>query len=362
MAMSADVQQAVPGWVTARRGLGHAEVRLSGGSGRIAYLGASVTAQRDGYRPRLHARLEARHGHAHQPVVAAFGAIGSAGAVFLADDLVVSRAPDLCLVELTTTDVAGHSPLPAVGPAIEGVLRKLAAVGCATCIVHLHRADLEVSPASPVVRAYEQVAEHYGVPTLNLGWHVAREVRAGRLSLADHYRDQVHETAQGAAATAEWLGDAVGRLLDAPAEPPAFPAPLHPTHAQHTRIVAVDPGTLERGRFRFNYDFVRLVPGQEVEARVEGTVVGALVVVGPRAGIVEVATPDVSRRYALFDEWCHVTRLSTLLFEQPIDGQPVRIRVTDDRVDHAVCPGDFAGKGEHAPCLDLVGLLVRYAA
>jgi hypothetical protein len=49
-----------------RDGLAAAPAALTAGESSIASLGNSITAQKVGYRPVLHTRLEALTGHHHQ--------------------------------------------------------------------------------------------------------------------------------------------------------------------------------------------------------------------------------------------------------------------------------------------------------
>src|SRR6476660_3508046 len=123
--------QEVAPWVWPRAGLSSLADKLTTQPCKIAYLGASVTAQQAGYRPLLHQWFIEQSGQAHEAIHAAIGGIGSAAGVFLMDDLVVRRKPHLCLIEFTTGDVSSGTPLPLVGPAIEGMVRKLHQIDCA---------------------------------------------------------------------------------------------------------------------------------------------------------------------------------------------------------------------------------------
>jgi hypothetical protein len=67
-------------------GLRDTAAQLAAGPVVIAYLGNSVTAQKDGYRPYLHKGLVKRFGHEHKAVNAGFGGVGSIGSVCTMDD------------------------------------------------------------------------------------------------------------------------------------------------------------------------------------------------------------------------------------------------------------------------------------
>src|SRR6266516_2318846 len=102
-----------------RRGLGNAATMLSRRIGRIAYLGNSVTAQREGFRPLLHERLTAHFGQPHRLINAGLGGVGSLASLFTMEDLVLRFAPDLCFIECTTGDMGVRTPVTTIGPILE---------------------------------------------------------------------------------------------------------------------------------------------------------------------------------------------------------------------------------------------------
>src|SRR2546421_13112123 len=88
-------------WIQPRDGLGELSSGLRDAPRTIAYLGASVTLQRDAYRPRLHARLQRRTGHEHRSITAAGGYAGAISAVFLMDNFFARHCPDRSVIRPT---------------------------------------------------------------------------------------------------------------------------------------------------------------------------------------------------------------------------------------------------------------------
>ena len=219
-----------------RRGLGTIRDAIRLRPFNIGYLGASVTAQRSGYVAPLHAELVRRTGQAHQAIVAAIGGLGSISGAFLMDDLLRDRTPDLCFVEFTTTDVEGYTPLHQVGPAVEGILRKLIRQGVQPVLLHLFRIDTEYGPGNPVISAYERVAEHYGVPSINLA---EQWMRDQAWSQGAYLRDSVHLSEAGAVVCAGQILDELLALPEGsgPDESAAEGPPLHHDAYDGTTIV-----------------------------------------------------------------------------------------------------------------------------
>lgn len=331
--------------------------------GRIAYFGASVTAQRQGYRPALHLKLAQYFGRPHIPINAGVGGVGMAGGVFLMDELVIARRPDFCFIDFSSADYRAAPPLRESAAALEGALRKLAAIGCPACLLHLYRDDTDYSETPPVVAAFEEVAAHYGVPSLHIGTYLAGEFGAGRLEKGAILKDIVHLSAGGANQVAEAVfGVLRGMWESAPGAEFPVPTPLHPQHYQFTQIVpagdAIQPehGTFPTGRFADAYDFVQVGERQEFAVRPEVTLAGMLVVVGPDSGVLDVAGQGIQ----LWDPWCIYERLQTVLFWphfQP--GTKVRICLTDAPVDYSPARDPALAAFDGQKSLKVIGFLVK---
>ena len=169
-------------------------------------MGASVTAQRDGFRPRLHELVCRDTRRNHRAVAAALGATGAITGVCLMDDLVLSHHPDLAFVEYATSDVAGTTPLRELAPVLEGIVGKLRDAGCEPCFLYLHRSDVDLG-ASEVVSVYEDVAEYHAVASINVADWMRAEIEQGHLSGPTILRDVVHTTPTGSTLTAETILD-----------------------------------------------------------------------------------------------------------------------------------------------------------
>ncbi len=336
---------------------------LRTGLGRIAYFGASVTAQKQGYRPALHRKLVPYFGRPHLPINAGIGGIGMVGGVFLMDDMVIAHRPDFCFIDFSSADYSGTLPLGESAAALEGALRKLAAIGCPACILHLYRDDIDYSQTPPIVAAFDEVAAHYGVPSLHVGQYLARKFAAGCIRRADLLKDVVHLSERGAEQVAEVIFGAVRGMWATPGGPQApAPTPLHSNHYQSTRITPVaevvraENGWFPLGRLGESYDFAYFGAGQEFAVECQGPLAGMLVVVGPDSGVMDVE----GQRIQLWDRWCVYERLQTVVFWPPFPpGIPVHIRLTDAPVDYSTARDPaFAGL-DGVKSLKVIGFLEK---
>lgn len=321
-----------------------AATQLRTAPGVIAYLGNSVTVQKDGYRPHLHAGLMKRFKQPHKAINAGFGGVGSVGSVCTMDDLVIRHKPDLCFIECMTGDMAVglHED---TGPAVEGILRKLNAIDCAACFLHLPRLDADFSPDNPIIALYSTIAEHYNVPSLNFGQELQSDTSA---LLKDH----VHTTPNGAVRIASLI---LQRLDD-------FSNPSHSSQSPErifdrdylrasvvpaTPDMLADPSACTLHQWRFFYPYYEITLGNEIRFFSETSdLIGLLVIIGPHSGLTIIG----GARHNLRDRWSHYERMHAYVFERYFPaGRTVPMAPLHEPLDSLVS----------VPTLKVIGFLIR---
>jgi hypothetical protein len=344
---------------TARAGLGAVAERLNIEPCSIAYFGASVTVQKEGYRPRLHELLRARFEQDHRAIVAAVGAIGVYSATFLADELVVRNEPDLCLVEYTTAEFVRHRPLDRAEAALDGLLSKLNAAGIAACLLHLPRREW-TEKAQQVLTAFEAVADRHAFPSINLAGPTRRAIDEGSLSKETVFTDVVHTTREGSQLFAEAVDQALARVVAADVtEAPSPPSPGALARAHFVPAEAGDAsGAGQMKRFRLVQPYLQVGPGKSLQRSVDGLLVGLVVLAGPESGELEVTDRSGSQRAMVWDSDCFYERYTTVEFERPCPpGSGVTVELTDTSPDYSSCrrPVDPPERRD----LRVVGYMVR---
>jgi hypothetical protein len=324
-------------------------------------MGASVTAQREGYRPRLHELLRADTGRDHRAVNAALGATGSITGVFLMDELVIAHRPDLALVDYATSDVAGTTPSAEFVPVLEGIVGKLRRVGCEPCFLYLHRADVDLDE-SDVVAAYEEVAGRHGVPTIDVASWMRTEILAERVDGAAVLRDVVHTTELGSTLTAQAILAALASI------PPSTNRPAVPfedggylsARLELPRPAVAAGGPFVEGQYRLVRRYLEIDGAGELRFTSRGELVGLFVVIGPHSGWIEVSWGGRSFEHLLWDDDCSYERLSSVVLDPFAPaGAEVRVRVSDRRADRGVVSRPVDRAEEALPRLKLAGLMVR---
>ncbi len=152
---------------------------------RIAYFGGSITAQ-DGWRVKTLKWFQQQYPNARlSEVNAAIGGTGSDLGVFRFRQDVLEHQPDLVFVEFAVND-AGAAP-ERICRSMEGIVRQTWRANPATdiCFVYTLAGNmLDTLKAGRLPRSYaamEKVADHYHIPSVNLGLEVARLEKAGKL-------------------------------------------------------------------------------------------------------------------------------------------------------------------------------------
>jgi lysophospholipase L1-like esterase len=373
---------------------------------RIAYLGGSITAQ-EGWRPKTLKWFRDQFPSAKiEEINAAIGGTGSDLGVFRLQHDVLNHDPDLVFVEFAVND-AGAEPVQ-IHRCMEGIVRQTWRRNPKTdvCFVYtlagnmLETLKQEQLPRS--MTAMEQIAEHYGIPSINMGLEVARMEKAGKLV----FKGQLPKTDEEKAA----LGDRIVFSPDAVhpypetgheiylrvvarsmetirkaglAGPHTLPAPFAEDNWEMAQMVPLSRATLSPGwqRLASNTDSMakrfgnRLPevwkasqPGESITFRFRGTAAKIYDLVGPDCGQVIVQLdenePLVKPR---FDSFCTYHRLATLSIAEGLPNtvhqvrltihpdQPDKARILSQRNEKIDNPKRYEGTAWYAGAILLVG-------
>lgn len=353
---------------TARDGLPTTAARSEkGGEFKVAYLGGSITAA-EGWRPLTTEFLRALLPRATISEIAA-GVPGTGsdfGACRVGVDVLRHR-PDLLFVEFAVNDAS--TPPEKIERTIEGIVRQTWRANPATDICFVYTVS---TPGWPAVTAgqyptsalaMENVAAHYGIPTVQLGFEVARRVAASEMIFKGTEKDGarafsfdgVHPTASGHHVYESVLERALPTFLKKTAPHTALPPPLRPDNWERAEQRSLSPDVL-RGQWTTvplddpNLRGVTkaLLPptwradeaGAAVEFEFTGTRLGLLGVAAPDSGEFVVTVDDRSPVVdTLFDAYVTSEFCRARPWFYPHELAPgrhrVRIELSDKPVDKA---------------------------
>jgi hypothetical protein len=394
-----------------RAGLPNAFARLASGQPtRIAYLGGSITAQA-GWRPKTLTWFRNQFPNAKiEEINAAIGGTGSDLGVFRLGHDVLEREPDLLFVEFAVND--SGAPPAQIHRCMEGIVRQTwkARPGVDVCFVYTLAGnmleDLKQEGLPRSIQAMEQVAEHYAIPSVNMGLEVARLEKAGRLVFKGDLPkaggepraaagpiifspDSVHpypETGH------ELYRQAVVRFLEkarskAEPAPHPLPAPFVADNWELAKMVPLSRAQLSSGWQRLDPAHEKLAkafgdrlpelwkatePGQTIRFRFRGPTARIYDLLGPDCGQVRVKVDEgPARVQPRFDSFCTYHRLASLSVAESLSNtlhqieltidpeQPDKVRILSQRQEKMDDPKRYDGTTWYAGALLLIGELVE---
>lgn len=338
--------------------------------GHVAFIGGSIT-EMNGYRPMVVEILERRFPDTDFKFTAAgiSSTCSTTGAFRLADHILSQGPVDLIFVEFAVNDDqdAGHARRECIR-GMEGIIRRTREHSPNADIVVTYFVNpgmLETWQAGDVplsVEAHDTVVKHYEVSSINLAKEVADRISANTLTWQQF--GGTHPKPFGNAIAASMidqlveLGWSKGNVAEP--KPHAMPEPLDansyyrgrlipPASASDLRgfVVKVPNWKELKGASRDRFTKEELIcseqPGAELTLQFEGTAIGAYILAGPDAGIVETSvdggTFKATNLFHRFSKGLHYPR--TVMFDADLEPgrHSLRLRTSDskhaDSIGHA---------------------------
>ncbi|GEP94704.1 acyl-CoA thioesterase [Chitinophaga cymbidii] len=179
-----------------RSGLANFFTKMNaGGNVKIAYFGGSITEAGNGWRDQSFNWLQSKYPAVTlSQVNAGIGGTGSDLGVFRLQKDVLSKNPDLVFVEFAVNDNA--LPAQVIHKTMEGIVRQIWTADEQTDICFVYTVTEGTAPTlvngqlTGAMQAMEDVAAHYGIPSVQMCDSVIQLYKAGSLIFkgvpADH--------------------------------------------------------------------------------------------------------------------------------------------------------------------------------
>ena len=288
--------------------------------GTVAFMGGSIT-EMNGYRPMVCDSLKKRFPGTEFKFLNAgiSSTCSTTGAFRLATDVFAQGPVDLFFIEFAVNDDqdAAHTRAECIR-GLEGIIRHARQLNPNIDIVVTYFVNegmiktLQSGKVPLTIEAHENVAAHYAIPTINLAKEVATQITAEKLTWKQY--GGVHPAPFGNAICARMIDDLCNRAwagasAAALAAHPMPAQPLDPLSYANGRFIAPAEAQVKGGWTLGIPDWKQLAgskrarftslpllsatePGAEATLQFEGTSVGAFIVAGPDAGIVEATVDD----------------------------------------------------------------------
>jgi lysophospholipase L1-like esterase len=297
--------------------------RQFGDSAHVAFMGGSIT-EMDGYRPIICNMLQKRFPNTRFTFTASglSSTCSMTGAFRLERDILSKGQVDLFFVEFAVNDDqdAHHSEQTAIR-GMEGIIRHLRQHNSHAGIIMIFFANEHLMDEyrhgreALSISAHRKVAEHYGIPTINVAQEVRQQIDENKLTWKQY--GGVHPAPYGNRLAATMIEQLFEQFLkqsfeqSASAEkislektPPEHKKPLDSFCYENGRFVSPDTATYDKawtwevpdwksisGHCRPTFSEQKLLccdqPGKELTFEFDGNAVGAFILAGPDAGVVE---------------------------------------------------------------------------
>ena len=331
--------------------------------GHVAFIGGSIT-EMNGYRPMVCELLQKRFPETEFEFTAAgiSSTCSTTGAMRLSSDVLSQGPVDLFFIEFAVNDDqdAGHPRRECIR-GLEGIIQQCRRHNSKMDIVVTYfvnpgmRDQLQAKKTPLSIGAHSDVTRHHGVSTIHLAKEVAERISAKKLTW------EVFGGTHPKPAGNRICADMIDQLLttawkkplddeNAKAVPHRTPAkPLDEGSYGNGRFISPEKATVnsewtwsvpewksipggKRGRFTEIKMLHAEKPGAEFTLEFEGRAIGAYVVAGPDAGILEASIDDgpFEKRdlFHRFSRGLHYPR--TVMFESDLKAgrHTLRLRVS----------------------------------
>ena len=317
-----------------RNGLQNSQIQFKRNKkGRVAFLGGSIT-HNGGWRDSITNYLKNKFPETEFEFIAAgIPSMGSTPGAFRLDRDVLSKGKiDLLFEEAAVNDNSNTRTAKEQIRAMEGIVRHVKKSNPLVDIVMMHFVDPDKMKVyregnvPEVIKNHNKVAEHYGIPTINLAQEVTERIDHSEFNWKDDFKN-LHPSPFGqgiyAHSMIQFLEDAYAAHIDDDDKIKAhsLPNPIDAFSYDKGFLMDVKNIKLRKGwsidplwnpkdgkNVRDNYvDVPMLVsnsPGSKLKLTFDGSAVGIAVAAGPDAGIIEYRIDKGDwQKLNLFTKW-----------------------------------------------------------
>ncbi len=301
---------------------------LKSKSCQIAFLGNSITAQKEGFTLFLKEKLDSISGFKHSYINAGLGGVGSLASCFIVDDFVIRHKPDICFVECTVADIGSATPISYIESSISGIIEKLVYAGVKICLLHLYSSHTSLTQIKEVINLYDRVSTYYNIPSINLNQKISNGINSGDLRGEEVVYDGVHTTEQGAILYADEIcqvifgnrgegsnfSGVISEDCNLNQKPFVFTQLVIPPQ------LSVDPSNeITKCRYRGLIKYIKVNPAFRITYSQDlGKIVGFLIIADDESGVLLVEHNSQKRLIQTSDIWCHKERIQAVILEKPI--------------------------------------------
>lgn len=357
---------------------------------RIGYIGGSITEAEHGWRDLTFSWFQLSFPQtAFYQIDAGIGGSASDLGVFRMEHDILAGKPDLLFVEFAVNDHDENLSKACIIRSMEGIVRKTWKLFPHTDICFIYTTSENIckdlvdrGKINYAVEAMEEVADHYGIPSINLGVEIAQLYSKGKLVLSGKpednaktivfTQDHTHPlVASGYPLYASVVVNDLKKMHRVKTKPTTHQLgpPYDPLNWENAKMLSLKDihltgdwtqlkeDTFLKQRFgRFMPSIYKAKPGATMDFSFEGSVLGIYDCIGPGTGILDIAVDGIRRQVYRFDTYCYYYRKSYFILDSLGSGtHQVEITVANQTLDkqkilstHLSHMGDPAAYRENA--------------
>ncbi|WP_342804833.1 exostosin family protein [Alteromonas sp. M12] len=311
---------------------------------RVLYVGASVTAQKNGYRPELN-RLLTSKGYSIKQKVLATGATGSIFGLCNLSTLKQMDSFDLAVYEYSTGDLnIGLTPLEVIENVVQESLEFLNSIADKVVLINNYRSDYEAGAGDFVRDKHRNGAKKSNVQVIDVYTYfefIKKDYSDQEWK--DIYRDNVHTGKKGS----ELVALRVLEELEIPEPKKGVPinTEILKSCFYYPYVKGGETGEYVYPSSEQHFKYLKLSEASEITMRIKGEFWGLVSIVGPTSGWVEVLANDtIIQKFCQLDTHCYYERVQPRQFMRTFDDFiDLTIRVVEEEIDFTIVKQSHKG-------------------
>ncbi len=171
---------------------------------RILYHGASVTVQKDGFRPVLHDLIVRSTNKNHEMIVNGVGGVGSLFSFCNVELVDENHNYDIIFYECFTGDTnSGITPIEILPFILKAFVNRFKNSQIVFLLNYRH--DRKIDELDAVAEIYQAVADECGASVIPVYKHLYQLISSDTSDASRYFRDGVHPSAEGAIVMANYI-------------------------------------------------------------------------------------------------------------------------------------------------------------
>lgn len=290
---------------------------------KIAYLGNSVTAQKNGYRERLHELICKSTQKTHVAINAGIGGVGSLASAFLLSDFVIRQKPDFCFIECAIADSEYATPREFIQPSIDSILWQLSQANIPACMLYLYKDKQQEIYQQVLQEVYGPVVDHYNTLTIDIYPQMQGMIDKNQYRPRELLTDGIHTTELGASLSAELI---LKELLiqKSPTKvnatnPWCSNSFLFPQILKLEDISTNTDSSIVHDKFKLTIPYLEISHRSTLSIAIEnGEILGVLLIADDDSGVIDIQSNTLHHTAQVHDQWCGKARLQVVILPKPI--------------------------------------------